>query len=81
MDFDEEVKQDMARDEIEEWRRDARRWRALMAAGVTFHESDGKPPVLAKVSRRIWYHATNDQEHNTLADAMDAYADEHEIEA
>lgn len=53
--------------------RDAARWRALMRAGVTFHESDGQPPVLASVSKRIWYHATDDREHNTLADAMDAY--------
>lgn len=53
---------------------EAKRWRTLMRAGVTFHESDGEPPVLAAVSKRIWYHATDDQEHNTLAEAMDAYA-------
>lgn len=53
---------------------DARRWRALMRAGVTYYspqESSG--PALACVAKRIWYHATDDQEHNTLAGTMDAF--------
>jgi hypothetical protein len=63
-------------DERDALRKDAERWRALE---VTFMDVDhAQPtrapnvPVLSCVSKRIWYHATDDTEHNTLAETMDA---------
>lgn len=59
-------------------REDAQRWRYLRA-NMTFynvnHSIDPDAPnvpALAMVSKRIWYHATDDTEHDTLDAMIDA---------
>lgn len=60
--------------ECEDTRRDAARYRWLKNH-MTFHPSDGQPPVLASVSARIWYHATDSLEY-----PLDAVIDVERIE-
>jgi hypothetical protein len=59
-------------------RADAERYRWL-CKNITFHDIDHdydteghNVPVLAQVSNRLWYHATDDVVSNTLDSAIDA---------
>jgi hypothetical protein len=64
--------------EMERLRADAERYRWL-CKNITFHDIDHdydieghNVPVLAQVSNRLWYHATDDVVSNTLDAAIDA---------
>ena len=54
--------------------RDARRWRAIFRAGICYHNfADGPFTPIWSGSKRIWFHETNDIQHDTFAEMIDAY--------
>lgn len=69
---------DRLRAELAECKKDAERYRWLRE-NVTYHDIDHdydveirNVPVLAQVSNRLWYHATDDVTSETLDDLIDA---------
>lgn len=57
--------------DCEDARRDAARFRFLEKNMTFYNTAESQKPVLAEVSARIWYHATDSREY-PLADMIDA---------